>query len=54
MDRMLTRAALGALVAVAVAWAYMHVHTLMKEGDGGVGGAPPLARPSFVSPSGEL
>ena len=50
---MLTRAALGALVAVAVAWAYMHVHTLMKEG-GGVGGAPPLARPSFVSPSGEL
>ena len=53
---MLTRAALGALVAVFGAWAYMqmHVHTLMKEGDGGVGGAPPLPRPSFVSPSGEL
>ena len=51
---MLTRAALGALVAVLGAWAYMHVHTLMKEG-GGVGGGLPLPRPpSFVSPKGEL
>ena len=50
---MLTRAALGALVAVVVAWAYMHVHMLVK-GDGGFGGGPALPRPSFVSPSGEL
>jgi hypothetical protein len=51
---MLTRAALGALVAVAGAWAYMRVHMLVKEEDSGVGGGPPLPRPSFVAPSGEL
>ena len=54
LDHMLTRAALGALVAVAGAWAYMRVHMLVKGEDGGVGGAPPLPRPSFVSPGGEL
>ena len=47
LDRMLTRAALAALVAVVGAWGYMHLHNWAKGG-GGVGPLRPLPVPPSV------
>ena len=47
LDRMLTRAALAALVAVVGAWGYMHLH-IWAKGGGGVGPLRPLPVPPSV------